>query len=99
MREDRLDRFIESWGWLIALAVCSAVAGIALLDAFDAGAALGHPLLSGSSAFLGLASGLTLAVCIPLMLFSVTAETRRMRALRKELERKRGTASRHDRPR
>jgi hypothetical protein len=99
MREDRLDRFIERWGWLMALAVCSAVAGIALFDAFDAGAALGHPLWTGSSVFLGLASGLTLAVCIPLMLLSVTAETRRMQALRKKLERKRGTASRHDRQR
>jgi hypothetical protein len=89
MREDRLHNFIERWGWLMALAVCSAVAGIALLDAFDAGPALEHPLLSGSSLFIGLASGLTLAVCVPLMLFSVTAETRRLRALRKELLRER----------
>jgi hypothetical protein len=91
MREERFRNWIERWGWLIALAVCSAVVVLALADAFDAGAVLEHPLLAGSAvrALLGAASGLTLAACIPLMLFSVAAETRRLRALRRDLERRR----------
>jgi hypothetical protein len=104
MSEDRFVQTVDRWGWALASVVCVAATFLFSINALGYGAdedALSSLLADFRMRSVIIAgSALALVICVSVMLFSVIAEGRRIRALRVILGRRgRGPqGSRADRP-